>query len=166
MRLTAGKGLWHGEQGGTEKSAVMEGLQFWVNLKKSQKGVQPSFQYEQDAGLPRQEQDQGRVLVKVLVGPGSPIQIMTPMVYLEVRVRPGGTFALELPSSHQGFVYVLEGQARFPEDGALAAEGQVAVLGSGSGITVENPADTDLLFLLAAGEPHREPVLWNGPFVD
>ena len=166
MRLTAGQGLWHGEAGGAEPGKVVEGLQFWVNLEKSQKGVQPSFQHEEDAAFPRQTQDGGRTHVKVLVGPGSPVRILTPMVYLEVSVAPGGQFQWEIPSEHQGFVYVLEGRAHFPVDGARAAAGQVAVLGAGSGLRFENDGQGPLTVLMAAGHPHRQPVIWNGPFVD
>lgn len=166
MRLTAGKGMWHGEAGGAGAGRKMEGLQFWVNLKKSQKGVAPSFQHAEDKEFPRQEQDQGRTQVKVLVGPGSPVTIMTPMLYVDVRVRPGGRFEIDLPAGHQGFVYVFGGSAGFPADGAAASGGQVAVLGEGRGLAVENAGAGDLCFVMAAGEPHREPVLWNGPFVD
>jgi quercetin 2,3-dioxygenase len=166
MRLTAGKGLWHGEAGGAEAGHRMEGLQFWINLKKSQKGMAPSFQHAQDADFPREVQDQGRCSVKVLVGPGSPVTMQTPMVYLDVTVRPGGRFEWDLPAGYQGFVYLFSGSARFPADQAKAEKGQVAVLGAGSGLAVENGGQGDLSFVLAAGEPHREPVLWNGPFVD
>jgi quercetin 2,3-dioxygenase len=168
MRLTAGKGMWHGEGGGDEGGAPyhVEGLQFWVNLKKSQKSLPPSFQLATDEELPRQTQDQGRTTVKVLVGPGSPVKILTPMVYLEGTVLPGGRFEWELPKEHQGFVYIFKGSAHFPADGSHAAAGQVAVLGNGSGLALEQEGTEALNFILAAGEPHREPVLWNGPFVD
>jgi redox-sensitive bicupin YhaK (pirin superfamily) len=88
------------------------------------------------------------------------------MFYLEVSVKSGGSFQWDIPAEHQGFVYVLEGAATFPTDHAQAAEGQVAVLGQGGGIQVKNEGKTDLVFLIAAGEPHREAVIWNGPFVD
>jgi redox-sensitive bicupin YhaK (pirin superfamily) len=166
MRLTAGKGMWHGEAGGAGEGEKVEGLQFWVNLKKSQKQVPPSFQLAADAELPRVGQDDGRTSVKVLVGPGSPVKVITPMAYVEASLKPGGRFEWELPAGHQGFVYVIHGQALFPVDDARAAAGQVAVLGQGGGLQLKNDGEGELLFLMAAGEPHREPVIWNGPFVD
>jgi redox-sensitive bicupin YhaK (pirin superfamily) len=166
MRLTAGKGMWHGESGGAEKGGKVEGLQFWVNLKKAQKKVEPSFQHAQDAELPRLTQDGGRTVVKVLVGPGSPVTMLTPMAYLEAVLQPGAAFEWDIPAGHQGFVYVLSGSASFPVDGALAAEGQVAILGEGGGLSVKNEGAEPLTFVFAAGEPRREPVIWNGPFVD
>lgn len=166
MRLTAGKGMWHGEAGGAEEGSRVEGLQFWVNLGKAHKKVAPSFQLAEDAELPRLEQDAGRTVVKVLVGPGSPVKMMTPMTYLEARVRPGGTFEQDLPAERQGFVYVMRGRALFPEDETRAAAGQVAVLGQGGGLRLRNEGGEELVFVMAAGRPHREPVVWNGPFVD
>ena len=168
MRLTAGKGMWHGEGmgDGSKEPIQIEGLQFWVNLKKAQKKIDPSFQLAEDKDLPRQTQDGGKVSVKVLVGPGSLVKIITPMFYLEVTIKAGGTFQWDIPKEHQGFVYVLEGAATFPADHAQAAEGQIAILGQGGGIEIKNEAKDDLVFMIAAGEPHREPVVWNGPFVD
>jgi len=83
-----------------------------------------------------------------------------------VNIRPGGRFEIELPAGHQGFVYIFGGAAGFPADGSAAGGGQVAVLGEGHGLAVENTGSGELGFVMAAGEPHREPVLWNGPFVD
>jgi redox-sensitive bicupin YhaK (pirin superfamily) len=88
------------------------------------------------------------------------------MVYLDVTVAPGGRFQWELPRDRQGFVYVFKGSAHFPADDARAAAGQVAVLGEGGGLELRNDGQEALSFVLAAGEPIREPVIWNGPFVD
>lgn len=167
MRLTAGKGMWHGEGGGTDRpDEMIEGLQFWVNLPKAKKKVDPSFQLAEDKEFPRQSQDGGKVSVKVLVGPGSPIKMMTPMHYLEVTAQPGGQFHWDIPSDYQGFAYVLEGSGDFGSDGAQAAEGHVAIFGEGSGLSVHNTGKAPLVFVMAAGTPYREPVIWNGPFVD
>ncbi len=166
MRITAGKGIWHGESGGSDDGEAMEGLQFWVNLAKAQKAQDPSFQAAGDADLPRLEQDAGRARIKVLVGPGSPIRVQTPMLYLEAHVSAGGHFEADLPRGHQGFVYVIKGEARFGADAATAHAGQVAILGEGSALGVENAGAAELELVLAAGQPHGESVLWNGPFVD
>ena len=167
MRLTAGKGMWHGEGGGVErKGDLIEGLQFWVNLPKALKKVEPSFQLAQDLDLPRQTQADGKVNIKVLVGPGSPIKMLTPILYLEVTVQAGARFHWEIPADHQGFAYVLEGSGFFGSDDAQVAEGQVAIFGEGSGLEVKNSSPKPLVFVMAAGKPHREPVIWNGPYVD
>jgi redox-sensitive bicupin YhaK (pirin superfamily) len=167
MRITAGKGMWHGEGMGEGKEPeIIEGLQFWVNLPKAKKKIDPSFQMAEEKELPHQSQDGGKVDVKVLVGPGSPVKILTPIVYLEVHVQPGGSFHWDIPAEQQGFAYVLEGSGDFGSDGAMAAEGQVAVFGQGSGLSVKNTGKEPLVFMMAAGSPHREPVIWNGPFVD
>ncbi len=167
MRITAGKGMWHGEgMGDGGPVHTIEGLQFWVNLPKAKKKVDPSFQLAEVGELPHLSQSDGKVDVKVLVGPGSPVKMMTPMVYLEVTAQPGTTFQWDIPSEHQGFAYVLEGSGDFGSDGAQAAEGQVAIFGEGAGLAVKNTGKVPLVFVMAAGTPYREPVIWNGPFVD
>lgn len=169
MRLTAGKGLWHDEAMGAEPGHRAEGLQFWINLRRADKGVAPSFQQVPDADFPRRTQDGGRTTVKVLVGPGSPARLLTPVTYLDVHVEPGGRFEWDFPAEQeQGFAYVLSGTAAFPQDSGVqeAQAGQVAVFGAGTRLGVEQRGTQPLDFVVAAGRPHREPVLWNGPFVD
>jgi redox-sensitive bicupin YhaK (pirin superfamily) len=166
MCLNAGRGLWHSEAGGAEQGQRVEGLQFWVNLPQAAKRQAPSFQQAEDAELPRRLQDDGRTVVKVLVGPDSPVRVQRPMVYLDVSVAPGGRFVWELSPAWQGFVYLLDGEAGLGAEQVRAVRDQVAVLGQGGGLEVRNQAAAPLTFVLAAGEPIREPVVWNGPFVD
>ncbi len=167
MHLNAGKGMWHGESGGAQAGHSMEGFQFWVNLARADKALPPSFHAYEDAQFPRLTQDGGRTSVKVLVGPGSPARLRTPITYLEVAVAPGGRFEWTFPAGQQGFFYVFHGIASVPADGSRVEEGQVAVLGDGEGLAVaQDGGSLPLEFVVASGSPHREPVAWNGPFVD
>ncbi len=166
MRLTAGKGMRHGEEGGSaEREGVIEGLQFWVNLDKADKGCEPSFQQAADADFSRITQA-GGATVKVLVGQGSPVKIVTPIEYLDVSAPTASSFEWDIPAGHQGFAYVLRGTASVSTEGGAVAESQVIVLEGPGAFKVKNNADKELRFVFAHGKPHRQPVQWNGPFVD
>jgi redox-sensitive bicupin YhaK (pirin superfamily) len=165
MKLTAGSGLWHGEQAGVEKGAKeVHGLQFWVNLPKSEKKRKPEFQVLQKAEIP-EVQAEGS-LTRVIVGQGSPLRIVNPMTYLDVTVAPGKAWSWELSPQWQGYAYVLEGSGKFGSTAKEAGKSELALLGAGGNLRVANDGGAPLRFMLAAGKPIGEEVIWNGPFVD
>jgi redox-sensitive bicupin YhaK (pirin superfamily) len=82
-----------------------------VNLARKDKGVEPSAQLLNPQDVPvRQE---GGVLVRVLVGESSPVELGTPGLILDVELARGGVFSSPVPSDFNGFVYMLEGGASF-----------------------------------------------------
>jgi quercetin 2,3-dioxygenase len=115
----------------------------------------------------------GDATVRVLVGAGSPLQLHAPARYYDVALPPHGQTALAVPAGFQGFVYALQGVVALGSTLAAAHATQIAVLGEGS---AEGSAEEGALraqagpegarFVLAAGQPHREPVRFNGNFVD
>lgn len=166
MKLTAGAGIWHGEQAGGDKNGdgIAHGLQFWVNLPKAEKGRKPEFQLLQAAEVLERKGDGS--LTRIIVGETSPLKIVTPMNYLDVTIQPGKTWQWELNPEWQGYAYLLDGSGSFGTNSASAKDADIAVLGEGGGISVTNDAQAPLRFMLAAGRPIRERVIWNGPFVD
>ena len=63
------------------------------------------------------------------------------------------------------FVYVLEGEATFGANRRPASRSQIAVLGQGGALTVEE-AHPETRFVVMAGKPYGETPVFNGPFVD
>jgi redox-sensitive bicupin YhaK (pirin superfamily) len=167
MKLSAGSGIWHGEQAGldaSQPSSRAHGLQFWVNLPKADKTMKPNFQLLQ-AGQVHEVKSEGS-LTRVIVGPDSPIRIVTPINYLDVTVAPGKSWSWELSPDWQGYAYVIDGSGKFGSTAIEANDAELAVLGSGGNLRVANDSSLPLRFMLAAGQPLRQSVLWNGPFVD
>ena len=163
QRITAGRGIWHGEGGGEGPPGPVHGLQLWINLAQAQKRIPPGYQAVQAEEIP--EQTVGDARVRVLVGEGSPTRLQTPALYLDVQVPPQGHTAIAVPEGFQGFAYVMEGDGRFGSTGAAASAGQIVVLGPGGPFAAAG-GPRGVRFVLAAGAPHREPVRFNGPFVD
>jgi redox-sensitive bicupin YhaK (pirin superfamily) len=163
QRITAGRGIWHGEGAGGESTGALEGLQLWVNLAQQDKRIDPSYQGVDAEQLP--ERQLGDARVKVLVGEGAPTVLQTPATYLDVTVPPAGQADVPLPATYQGFVYVLAGDVTLGSNQERVVAGQVAVLGAGETLPLIAGAEGSR-FVVAAGQPHREPVRWSGPFVD
>lgn len=163
QRITAGRGMVHGEGGEVEGGEPPRGLQLWVNLAQRDKKLEPEYQLLEPEEVPILRRDGGRI--RVLVGDPSPTRLHTPVRYVDVSLPAGASYAESLPPSFGGFVYVLEGTGRFGASRTEGRTGQLLVLGTGT--RIEARADREVLrFVLAGGEPHREPIRWSGPFVD
>jgi quercetin 2,3-dioxygenase len=99
------------------------------------------------------------------VGDGSPVQLGTPALILDVELPDGGQFTTQVPPEFQGFAYVLEGEAAFGANLRRAKPPQLVLLGSGKEFMVTD-AVAGTRFLLMTGKPYGEEPAFNGPFVD
>ncbi|CAM3487024.1 pirin family protein [Hydrogenibacillus schlegelii] len=131
QRITAGSGIWHSEMPGTD--GVNEGLQLWINLPRSEKGIPPGYQDVPPEAFPVHAQ--GGVTVKTIVGSGSPIEILRPMRYEDVTLASDGRYRMEIPNGDQGLVYPLAGRLRVQLRGG-AEDGRVLEVPAGSALVV------------------------------
>jgi quercetin 2,3-dioxygenase len=169
LALRTGRGAWHAEAIGGDE--IEEGLGdiefrsvlFWVNLARKDKQVEPSAQVLQPEQIPVRRD--GDAIVRTLVGDGSPVQLGTPALILDVELPDGGGNSTPVAPGFQGFAYVLEGEAAFGANGRRARPPQLVLLGQGDSFTVTD-ATPGTRYLLMAGEPYGEAPVFNGPFVD
>ena len=168
LKLRTGRGILHADALGEEdiKAGIareMRSVLFWVNLARRDKGAEPTAQLLQPGDIPvRQE---GDATQRTLVGEGSPVQLGTPGLILDVELPGGGAFSSSIPSDFNGFVYLLEGEADFGANRLRASRSQIAVLGPGASLTIED-AGPGTRFMLMAGKPYGETPIYNGPYVD
>jgi redox-sensitive bicupin YhaK (pirin superfamily) len=169
LKVRTGRGVYHAEGLGKDELAEgkigtqMRGLLFWVNLARKDKDVAPTAQVVERADLPvRQE---GDATIRTLVGEGSPITLGTPGLILDVELPKGGSVSIPVPTDFNGFVYMLEAEASFGANHSRAHRSQIAVLGPGSVLAVED-AQAGTRFMLMAGKPYGETPIFNGPYVD
>jgi redox-sensitive bicupin YhaK (pirin superfamily) len=169
LALRTGRGAWHAEGVGDDEvkeglgDTEFRGVLFWVNLARKDKDVEPSALVLRPEEIPTRHEDDA--IVRTLVGEGSPVQLGTPALILDVELPDGGQFATQVPAEFQGFAYVLEGEAAFGANRRLAKPPQLVLLGSGEEFTVTDAA-AGTRFLLMTGKPYGEEPVFNGPFVD
>jgi redox-sensitive bicupin YhaK (pirin superfamily) len=169
LKLRTGRGVWHAEGIGRDEleegkeGTDMRGVLFWVNLARKDKGVEPSAQVLQPHDVPVRHD--GDAIVRVLVGEGSAVELGTPGLILDVDLPHGGGFTSPVPSGFNAFVYMLEGEAGIGANRRRASRSQIAVLGPGAALSVEE-ATLGTRFVLMAGKPYGEKPVFNGPFVD
>jgi quercetin 2,3-dioxygenase len=169
LALRTGKGAWHAEGIGEDEiseglgDTEFRGVLFWVNLARKDKHVEPSARILQPDEVP--VRNEGDAIVRTLVGEGSPVQLGTPAVILDVELPNGGQVTTPVPPEFQGFAYLLEGEGTFGANGRRATPPQLVVLGPGEEFTVTG-AVPGTRFLLMAGKPYGEVPVFNGPYVD
>jgi quercetin 2,3-dioxygenase len=169
LALRTGRGAWHAESVGADEVEEGHGdtefrsVLFWVNLARKDKGAEPTAQLVQPQNVPVRRE--AGAVVRVLVGEGSPIELGTPGLILDVELPKGGAFSTPVQPDFNGFVYLLEGEASFGANRRRASRSQIAVLGSGTSLAVED-AQAGTRFMLMAGKPYGETPIYNGPYVD
>lgn len=168
LKIRTGRGVWHAEGIGEDQAregniGEMRSVLFWVNLARKNKGAEPTAQVLQPNEVP--ERREGDAIVRALVGEGSPVELGTPGLILDVQLPNGGGFSSPVPSDFNAFVYVLDGEARFGANELRASRSQIALLGPGGALSVRD-AQPGARFLLMAGKPYGETPVFNGPYVD
>jgi quercetin 2,3-dioxygenase len=166
--IRTGRGVLHAEGLGDDerregKVTSMRGLLFWVNLARKDKNVEPFAKVVPPNDVPVRKNDDATI--RVLVGAGSSIELGTPGLILDVQLRQGGKVSIPVQAGFNGLVHVLEGEASFGANKSRAKRGQIAVLGPGGVLSVEE-AQPGTRFMLMAGKPYGEQPIYNGPYVD
>ncbi len=166
--MTAGRGVIHSELPEQEQGR-MEGFQLWLNLPARNKLCEPWYRDIPGAEIPQWEGE--GALVRVIAGvhrgvTGAVQREHTEPVYLDVQLQPGARFEHALPDSHNAFVYVYRGAARF-DSGCTVPAQRMAILANtpGSDGVRLQAGDDGARLLLIAGRPLGEPIAQYGPFV-
>jgi len=168
--MTAASGIVHSEMP-EQEDGLLEGFQLWVNLPAEHKMDAPEYQEHAADKIPHEQREPG-VSVKVIAGVtaqgvrGPIVQPLTDPLYLDITLAEGSQFSESLPSAHNAFIYVVDGEVALDDvqnEKVLLGRDQLAVFSKGDMLGVY--AHKAARFLLIAGKPLNEPVERAGPFV-
>ena len=167
--MTAGRGIIHGEN--VAANGKVRILQLWLTLPKSQRWTTPAFQDIRGAAIPVRRES--GVTVRVYSGASGGHRSSTrnhvPVTVAEITMEPNAVFEQDVPTSYNGFVYVIGGAGTVGENGAPLTAGQVGWL--------DRPAGDDMSILrlvagvdglrlvLYAGQPQGDDIVSHGPFI-
>lgn len=167
---TAGSGMIHGEV--PTGPIRMRLLQLWLTLPKKDRWTAPDQQLipKEDA-LVRSEPGATARLYSGRSGSlTSTTRNRVPVNLVDVRLEPGASIEQEIPNSHNGFLYVLEGEARIGTLQTALTTSQVGWLdrpanpGDGT-LLIAQSGEKPLRVLVYTGERQNDPIVWYGPFV-
>jgi redox-sensitive bicupin YhaK (pirin superfamily) len=167
--MTAGSGVIHGE--GLENAMGQARiLQLWLTLPKAQRWAPASFQDIPYSELPVRRET--GVEVRLYSGSSGGVRSETknyvPVTLAEFLLEPGATIEQDLPSSYNGFFYVLEGEIAAGPDARTLRPGQVGWLDrpkAGGDSAIRITGTTRARALLYAGQPQGDPLVSYGPFI-
>lgn len=161
--MVAGRGIVHSERTPPalrEIGPSLHGIQLWVALPQASEEVEPSFAHHPAATLPEQEflGVKLRVLLGSAFGQTSPVQVFSPMLYVEAQLQPGATLTLAPDYAERAF-YGVEGTVHCGD--TTLTRHDLAVFREGVPITLT--ASTPARFMLLGGAPLDGPryIWWN-----
>jgi redox-sensitive bicupin YhaK (pirin superfamily) len=162
--MTAGRGIIHNEA--VEASGRSRILQLWIALPARDRDLAPRFEIVRKDAAPVVHAP--GVEARLYSGASGPLRSSTrnrvPITMIDLALQPEARFAQELAASYNGFVYVLDGDARIG-DVTLSA-GQVGWLApSESRDLAVSAGSRGARLVLYAGQPIGEPLVQQGPFV-
>ncbi|OCP16311.1 pirin family protein [Ensifer sp. LC163] len=168
--MTAAGGILHEEhhsEAFTKQGGTLEMVQLWVNLPARAKSTKPGYQTLLNRDIPTVALPEGAGSLRVIAGEFNgrtgPAQTFTPINLWDLRLKQGGSLALDLPEGHSVGLAVLHGTV-LVNGSDLIGEAQFGLIGrEGGAITLD--ASSDATVLVLSGEPIDEPVVMHGPFV-
>ena len=158
QRFTAGRGMEHSEMPDSVENS--NGIQLWINLAQNKKTIEPGYQQVNEENIPNIEFEGGNK--RVIVGEGSPVQLETPVRYLDVYLQSGATMTEQVPNDFRGFIYLLSGELTINENNVNSKE--AAFFENVEELNIKALEESH--FMLCMGQPHGEPIRQYGPFVD
>ena len=168
--MNAGMGIIHSERPPHdihEIGARQEIIQLWINTPAKNKMDQPAYFPLSAEEAPKITSPDGLVTGKVFSGEvlnvKGPIPSQAVVNAATFEIKKDGTVSIPIPSSHNAFIYLLDGQLKVDGFGLVDALHIVHFKNDGEGITFTATEDTRILFL--TGEPLNEGVVSYGPFV-
>lgn len=168
--MNAGMGMIHSERPPEdihEKGGRQELIQLWVNTPAIHKMDIPTYLPLTAEETPTIISADGLTTVHVIAGKlndvEGPIIPLSPVNTFTVEMKKAGSFFFAVPSSHNAFIYLMEGKILVKGDDEVHENYTAIFHNNGDGFTIE--ALTNARFFIGTGEPLNEPVASHGPFV-
>ena len=164
--MKTGSGIIHSEMPAM-KEGKLHGFQLWINMPASMKMDKPEYHYI-DADKMSVHKDNDKQ-IKVIAGKfqkaeGPIKKHNVEPVYFDVELKKDKEFNFEIPSSHNSFIYLIEGEIKIGEKKHdIVKDSTLILLTNGEKLKVT--ALTKAKFLLISGKPIGEQIARGGPFV-
>ena len=164
--MKTGSGIIHSEMPAM-KEGKLHGFQLWINMPASKKMSKPEYHYI-DADQMKIYEDEEKY-IKVIAGKfekaeGPIKKHNVEPIYFDVELKKNKDLNFELPSTHNTFVYLIEGEIKIGSKVHDKVKNSTLILLS-KGKKLKVSALTSAKFLLISGKPIGEQIARGGPFV-
>ena len=164
--MKTGSGIIHSEMPAM-KEGKLHGFQLWINMPASKKMSKPEYHYI-DSNKIGTHKDESK-FVKVIAGKfekteGPINKHNVEPIYFDVEIEKNKEFNFELPSTHNSFIYLIEGEIKIGiKTHNKVKDSTLILLNKGEQLKVS--ALLKSKFLLISGKPIGEKIARGGPFV-
>jgi redox-sensitive bicupin YhaK (pirin superfamily) len=169
--MKAGNGVIHDENPSPRfqrEGGILHALQFWVNLPAQNKAEAPDYQALQAGEIPEVPLPGQVGLLRVVIGTygqqTSPVKTFSTQFLYHLQLLAGSEFTLDTKAG-------LEYAAFIPGEEIVVGDqtygrSELLLFGSdGVPVTFTNKGVVTTDLILFGGEPYREPIVAQGPFV-
>ena len=164
--MKTGSGIIHSEMPAM-KEGKLHGFQLWINMPAKMKMSKPEYHYI-DADQMAVHKDADKQ-IKVIAGKfekaeGPIKRHNVDPVYFDIELKKGKEFTYEIPSTHNSFIYLIEGEIKIGEKTHDKVKDSTLILLT-RGENLKVSALSNAKFLLISGKPIGEQIARGGPFV-
>ena len=164
--MKTGSGIIHSEMPAM-KEGKLHGFQLWINMPAKLKMSKPEYIYI-DADKMKIHKDQDKQ-IKVIAGKfekaEGPVKgHNVEPIYFDVELNKGKKFDFKIPSTHNSFIYLINGEIEIGEKKHTKVKDSTLVLLS-RGENLKVSAKINAKFLVISGKPINEEIARGGPFV-
>ena len=164
--MKTGSGIIHSEMPAM-KEGKLHGFQLWINMPAKLKTSKPEYIYI-DADKMKIHKDIDKK-IKVIAGKfekaEGPVKgHNVEPIYFDVELNKGKKFDFKIPSTHNSFIYLINGEIEIGEKKhAKVKDSTLVLLSRGENLKVS--AKINAKFLVISGKPINEEIARGGPFV-
>lgn len=171
--MTAAKGIIHEEYispSFMKTGGILEMAQIWVNLRSSDKMIEPRYQPILHDDIPviqlPNEEGHVRVISGDFIGNIGAAKTYSPVNIWDIIIKSKKTSVLTIPDGFNTIIFIRQGSVKVcNNDKTFGQASTILLTQDGSILSLESIGDTDSSILILSGEPLNEPIAARGPFV-
>ena len=164
--MKTGRGIIHSEMPAMSEGKL-QGFQLWINMPAELKKNKPEYIYIDSKQMQTYKDIDKKITIiagkfKDVEGPVSKHNVEP--IYFDVELKEGKEFNFELSSTHNSFIYLVEGSIKIGDQAhASIQNSKLIILNKENNLKVLGLKNSK--FLLISGKPIGEPIVRGGPFV-
>ena len=164
--MKTGRGIIHSEMPAMSEGKL-QGFQLWINMPAELKKNKPEYIYIDSKQMQTYKDLDKKITIiagKFKDVEGPVIKHNVEPIYFDVELKEGKEFNFELLSTHNSFIYLVEGSIKIGDQLHEPIQNSKLII-----LNKEKNLDVLALknskFLLISGKPIGEPIARGGPFV-
>ena len=164
--MKTGSGIIHSEMPAMSEGKL-HGFQLWINMPAKLKMNKPDYIYidSDKIQIHKDEEKKVKVISGKFENAEGPIKEHNiEPVYFDIELKKDKDFTFELPSTHNSFIYLINGEIKIGEQTHNKIKNSTLILLT-KGENLQVSALSEAKFLLISGKPIGEQIARGGPFV-